>query len=179
MPSVTITLNDIKTEDDMYTALAALGFVFDAPATAPSAPEPAAEDYFPPSEDLRAEINAAEAQKATKSRGRPRKKDAPPAESEGQQWMPFPEETTAAEEKVETVAASEATVAPDDKPVETTEAKELTLDDAKDKGRLLLMAKGADALRKLLDEYKLRKVGDLPKDKFVQFVADCERLVKG
>lgn len=179
MPSVTITLNDIQTHDDYRAALRALGIVVDAPAIVPPTPEPAAEDYFPPSEDLRAEINAAEAQKSAKPRGRPRKKDAPPAELEGQQWMPFPEETTAAGENVETVAAPEVTVVPDDKPVEAIEAKELTLDDAKDKGRLLLMAKGADALRKLLDEYKLRKVGDLPKDKFVQFVADCERLVKG
>lgn len=170
MPSVTITLNDIKTHEDLFTALTALGFV-PGVVTAPSTPEPEVEDYFPPSDDLRAEINAAEAQKASKPRGRPKKKDAPPAESEGQQWVPFPEDTTvvAAGEKAEPAA--------EDKPVE--EAKELTLDDAKGKGRLLLQSKGADALRKLIDEYGLRKVGDLPKEKFASFIADCDQLMKG
>lgn len=170
MPSVTITLNDIKTNDDFRAALGALGFEFEAPSIAPSAPE--TEDYFPPSEDLRAEITAAEAQKASKPRGRPKKKDAPPAELEGQQWMPFPEDTTvlAADENTEPTAT-------EDKPGE--EAKELTLDDAKGKGRLLLQSKGADALRKLIDEYGLRKVGDLPKEKFASFIADCDRLMKG
>lgn len=171
MPSVTITLNDIKTHDDFRAALTALGIVFDAPTIAPPAPEPEAEDYFPPSEDLRAEINAAEAQKAAKPRGRPKKKDAPPAELEGQQWMPFPEDTTvlAADEKTEPAAEDNT----------TGETKELTLDDAKGKGRLLLQSKGADALRKLIDEYGLRKVGDLPKEKFASFIADCDRLMKG
>ena len=168
MPSVTITLNDIKTNDDFRAALGALGFEFEAPSIAPSAPE--TEDYFPPSEDLRAGINAA--QKAARQRGRPKKKDAPPAELEGQQWMPFPEDTTvlAADEKTEPTAT-------EDNPTE--EAKELTLDDAKGKGRLLLQSKGADALRKLIDEYGLRKVGDLPKEKFASFIADCDRLMKG
>lgn len=168
MPSVTITLNDIRTHDDLRAALTALGFVLGPPETVPAAPPAEAEDYFPPSEDLRAEINAAEAQKATKTRGRPKKKDAPP-ELEGQQWMPFPEDTTTlAPEKAETVEAAP-----------TAEAKELTLDDAKDKGRLLLMAKGADALRKLLDEYGLRKVGDLPKEKFASFMAECDKRMYG
>lgn len=174
MPSVTITLNDIQTHDDYCAALRALGivFVFDAPTTALATSPAEAEDYFPPSEDLRAEINTAEAQKAAKPRGRPKKKDAPPAELEGQQWMPFPEDTTvlAADEKTEPTAT-------EDNPTE--EAKELSLDDAKGKGRLLLQSKGADALRKLIDEYGLRKVGDLPKEKFASFIADCDRLMKG
>lgn len=168
MASITITLNDIQTPDDLRAALTALGFEFNTPAIVPAAAPAEAEDYFPPSEDLRAEINAAEARKATKTRGRPKKKDTPP-ELEGQQWMPFPEDTTTlAPEKAETVEATP-----------TAEAKELTLDDAKDKGRLLLVAKGADALRKLLDEYGLRKVGDLPKEKFASFMTDCDKLMKG
>lgn len=160
MPSITITITGVESQEDLLQALSIFfgGDLDEDEPVATDASYPAS-DYMPATDNVGAATQPAEARNEAPKprRGRPKKQE--PAPLEGQEEFPFVEDVPAAQSAEEPA-------------VET--AKELTLDDAKDAGRKLLMAKGADALRKLLDTYGLRKVGDLQKESFEKFIRECE-----
>lgn len=71
-----------------------------------------------------------------------------------------------------TVKAEPAEVDPlGDTPL--AESKEMTMDDAKDAGRLVLANKGVEALREVLKKFAVNKVADLKQPQFETFIKTC------
>lgn len=169
MPSITINISGVESRDDLFEALMVLlGDETEHEDEAVTTENLVAEDieaesppdYMPATDNVGEAAQLAEAApRPTRGRrGRPKKEEAT-GPLPGQEEFPFVEDAPAAAQSEET-------------------PKEPTLDDAKDAGRKLLMALGADSLRELLGTYGLRKVGDLPFDKLKKFISDCKQLME-
>jgi hypothetical protein len=56
------------------------------------------------------------------------------------------------------------------------EKKPVTMDEAKEAGRSVMARGGVDALRNILNTFKVKKVADLKTDQLESFVAQCEAV---
>lgn len=167
MPVVSIYITGIESKEDLSSALDIISGV------GKSRPDETVayisrDTGMPASDNVGAEHNTESTCSTQKKvrRGRPKKEDYT-GSLPSQEEFPFDEATAATSPQ-----AAEPLI--EGGPVEASE--EVTLDDAMVAGRKLLMDKGADALRNLLTTYKVRKVGDLPADKWRKFIANCEAL---
>ena len=112
-------------------------------------------DYMPHSDDVGQDPTAS----APKSRrGRPPKSAAAP--------QPVPEQA----------ATEQASLIDEEsKPEAQPEAKSLTLDDAKEAGRLLVATGKIERLRIILKQFAVAKVADLKPLQFEDFIAECKK----
>lgn len=69
---------------------------------------------------------------------------------------------------------------PEQKSVETpAEPPPVTLEDAKDAGRVVIHKGGVDALRGLLTEFQIGKIGELKKEAWSRFIGRCHEVAQG
>lgn len=64
-------------------------------------------------------------------------------------------------------------------PVGERDGPPATLDDAKDAGRVVIHKGGVDALRGLLTEFQVGKIGELKKEAWSRFIVRCHEVARG
>lgn len=61
---------------------------------------------------------------------------------------------------------------------EPAATKDFTADDAKNAAKVLIDEKGTDPCKKILTDMGFKKVTDVPKEKFAEFISACETAAK-
>lgn len=140
-----------------------------APAPQPVAEQPPTPSAEAPKQEVLPPVETkVEPQPEAPRRGRPPRKPADaPVE---QKQEPAPGSFTEAVDKLDRPAEADIPAA------KTDDAKPVTLDDAKDAGRAVMALKGFEALKALIDKFKVPKIAELPADKWAEFIAEANKV---